>query len=45
MEIALLGTFGVRVGGEIVNALSVGSRRLLVFLALHDRTVDRTRPS
>ncbi len=40
-QIALLGTFSVRVGGEVVQALSAGSQRLLVFLALQDRTVDR----
>jgi len=41
MEVALLGTFSVRVGGEVVDSLSSGSQRLLVFLALHDRAVDR----
>ncbi|MDQ6796524.1 MAG: SARP family transcriptional regulator, partial [Actinomycetota bacterium] len=41
MEIALLGTFGLRVGGQAVDGLAEGSQRLLVFLALRDRPVDR----
>ena len=40
-EISLLGTFAMTVRGEDVSALSVGSRRLLVFLALQDRIVTR----
>ncbi|WP_165069653.1 BTAD domain-containing putative transcriptional regulator [Marisediminicola senii] len=42
IELSLLGTFGVRVAGKPVDALSIGSQRLLVFLALHDRSVART---
>jgi PAS domain S-box-containing protein len=41
IEISLLGTFGVRVGTDTIDHLSVGSQRLLVFLALHDRVVAR----
>ena len=41
IEIAILGTFALRVGGKPVGPLSVGSQRLLVFLALHDRAVGR----
>ncbi|MDQ6927751.1 MAG: SARP family transcriptional regulator [Actinomycetota bacterium] len=41
IEISLLGTFGVRVGGEILDGVSMGSQRLLAFLALRDRAVDR----
>ena len=42
VEFSLLGSFSVRVGGKTVEDLSVGSQRLLVFLALHDRAVVRT---
>ena len=41
VEISVLGTFAVRVGGSELTGLSVGSQRLLVFLALHDRAVGR----
>ena len=41
IEISLLGTFELRVSGTVVGALSVGSQRLLAFLALHDRAVAR----
>ena len=41
IEITLLGTFAVRINGETVRDLLVGSQRLLVFLALHDRAVAR----
>ena len=41
IEIAVLGSFALRVGGKPVGPLSVGSQRLLVFLALHDRAVGR----
>ena len=41
IEISLLGSFGLRVSGAVVPALSVGSQRLLAFLALHDRAVAR----
>ena len=41
IEISLLGSFRLRVGGESVGPLSVGSQRLLVFLALNDRAVGR----
>ena len=41
IEISLLGTFSVRVGGEPIRALTSNSRRLLAFLALRDRAVTR----
>ncbi|WP_213815784.1 BTAD domain-containing putative transcriptional regulator [Glaciihabitans sp. dw_435] len=41
IEISVLGTFALRVGGQEVGPLSVGSQRLLVFLALNDRSVGR----
>jgi DNA-binding SARP family transcriptional activator len=41
IEISLLGSFALRVGGQSVGPLSIGSQRLLVFLALHDRAVGR----
>jgi len=41
MEMALLGTFALRVGGSGVDPLPVGSQRLLVLLALRGRAVDR----
>lgn len=41
IEISVLGTFAVRIGGKTLDVLSVGSRRLLVYLALHDRVVAR----
>ncbi|HWH26295.1 MAG TPA: BTAD domain-containing putative transcriptional regulator [Pseudolysinimonas sp.] len=39
--IGVLGGFSVEVDGAHVSGLSIGSQRLLVFLALHDRTVSR----
>jgi DNA-binding SARP family transcriptional activator/DNA-binding HxlR family transcriptional regulator len=42
IEFSLLGSFSVRIGGKSIEDLSVGSQRLLVFLALHDRAVART---
>jgi DNA-binding SARP family transcriptional activator/DNA-binding HxlR family transcriptional regulator len=41
IEIRLLGAFSVLVAGKVVGELSVGSQRLLVFLALHHRAVTR----
>ena len=41
IEIRLFGAFELRVGGTVVGGLSVGSQRLLAFLALHDRAVAR----
>jgi DNA-binding SARP family transcriptional activator/DNA-binding HxlR family transcriptional regulator len=41
IEIFLLGSFAIHVGGKPIQDLSIGSQRLLVFLALHDRTVAR----
>jgi DNA-binding SARP family transcriptional activator/DNA-binding HxlR family transcriptional regulator len=41
VEISLLGAFSVRVAGKVIGELSVGSQRLLVFLALHHRAVTR----
>jgi len=40
IEISVLGTFEVRVGGTPL-ALPEGSQRVLAFLALHDRAVSR----
>jgi DNA-binding SARP family transcriptional activator/DNA-binding HxlR family transcriptional regulator len=42
IEISVLGAFNLRVGGKPIAGLSVGSQRLLVFLALHDRAITRT---
>ena len=41
VEISLLGSFELRVSGAVTSAVSVGSQRLLAFLALHDRAVAR----
>jgi DNA-binding SARP family transcriptional activator/DNA-binding HxlR family transcriptional regulator len=41
IEISLLGSFAVRIGGRSVEDLAIGSQRLLVFLALHNRAVAR----
>jgi DNA-binding SARP family transcriptional activator/DNA-binding HxlR family transcriptional regulator len=41
IEISVLGAFSVRVAATTVEAMSIGSQRLLVFLALHDRAVAR----
>lgn len=41
IEISILGAFALRVGGEPVHGLSIGSQRLLVYLALHDRSIRR----
>jgi DNA-binding SARP family transcriptional activator/DNA-binding HxlR family transcriptional regulator len=41
IEISILGAFALRVGGKTIGGLSVGSQRLLVFLALHDRAITR----
>jgi DNA-binding SARP family transcriptional activator len=41
IEVSVLGTFGLRIGGKALSPLSVGSQRLVVFLALHDRVVAR----
>jgi DNA-binding SARP family transcriptional activator len=41
IEMTLLGAFSVRVAGRLIDQLSVGSQRLLVFLALHQRAVTR----
>ncbi|CAN5303865.1 hypothetical protein BH11ACT4_BH11ACT4_10740 [soil metagenome] len=41
IEISVLGAFALRVGGKTISGLSVGSQRLLVFLALHDRAITR----
>lgn len=42
IEISLLGSFGVSVGGRPIRGLSLGSQRLLALLALNDRAVART---
>jgi DNA-binding SARP family transcriptional activator/DNA-binding HxlR family transcriptional regulator len=41
VEISVLGTFSVRIDGEIIGPLSVGTQRILAYLALHDRAVTR----
>jgi DNA-binding SARP family transcriptional activator/DNA-binding HxlR family transcriptional regulator len=41
IEMTLLGAFSVRVAGKLIEQMSVGSQRLLVFLALHHRAVTR----
>jgi DNA-binding SARP family transcriptional activator len=41
IDIGVLGGFSVAIDGRPVTGLPVGSQRLLVFLALHDRTVSR----
>lgn len=41
IEVNVLGSFRLRVGGQVITGLSLGSQRLLVFLALHDRPVSR----
>jgi DNA-binding SARP family transcriptional activator/DNA-binding HxlR family transcriptional regulator len=41
IRITLLGAFALTVGGKSISPLSIGSQRLLVFLALHDRVVGR----
>jgi DNA-binding SARP family transcriptional activator len=41
IDISVLGGFSVAIDGRPVTGLPVGSQRLLVFLALHDRTVSR----
>lgn len=42
IRLSMLGSFALSVGDESVSGLSVGSQRLLVFLALHDREVTRS---
>jgi len=42
MRLCMLGSFELSVGNRLVEGLSVGSQRLLVFLALHDRAVTRS---
>ncbi|MET0990276.1 MAG: BTAD domain-containing putative transcriptional regulator [Glaciihabitans sp.] len=41
IRITVLGAFALTVGGRTIGPLSIGSQRLLVFLALHDRVVGR----
>jgi DNA-binding SARP family transcriptional activator len=41
IDIQVLGDFAISVDGRPVAGMPVGSQRLLVFLALHDRTVSR----
>jgi DNA-binding SARP family transcriptional activator len=41
-KILLLGTFSVRLDGREVGALSLGTQRLLAFLALHGRSAARS---
>ncbi|MGV8882871.1 MAG: BTAD domain-containing putative transcriptional regulator [Rhodoglobus sp.] len=42
MTLSLLGSFDLSVESQPVSGLSVGTQRLLVFLALHDRAVTRS---
>jgi DNA-binding SARP family transcriptional activator len=42
IDIGVLGGFSVSIDGQPVAGLPVGSQRLLVFLALHDRSVSRS---
>jgi DNA-binding SARP family transcriptional activator/DNA-binding HxlR family transcriptional regulator len=41
VELFLLGTFRMRVDSVQIDELAVGSQRLLIFLALHDRAIAR----
>lgn len=41
VELFLLGAFRLRVDSMIIDELPVGSQRLLIFLALHDRAIAR----
>ena len=41
IEVSLLGTFEVWVGGTRVTEISIGAQRLLILLALNDRAVNR----
>jgi DNA-binding SARP family transcriptional activator len=41
IEISLLGAFALKIGGETVARLSMGTQRVLAYLALHDRAVTR----
>lgn len=41
VELFLFGTFRMRVDSVQVDELAVGSQRLLIFLALHDRAIAR----
>lgn len=41
IELSVLGGFSISVDGHAVTGLPAGSQRLLIFLALHDRTVSR----
>lgn len=42
IEILLLGTFVLKVGGVEIGPLPLGTQRLLAFLALHDRAITRS---
>ncbi|HEY1530315.1 MAG TPA: BTAD domain-containing putative transcriptional regulator [Galbitalea sp.] len=42
IEIFLLGTFVLKVGGTEIGPLPLGTQRLLAFLALHDRAMTRS---
>ncbi|HEU0205291.1 MAG TPA: BTAD domain-containing putative transcriptional regulator [Pseudolysinimonas sp.] len=41
VELFLLGTFRLRVDSTTIDELAIGSQRLLIFLALHDRAIAR----
>ncbi|CAN5288233.1 hypothetical protein BH11ACT3_BH11ACT3_15540 [soil metagenome] len=41
VEITLLGGFSMTIGGTPITSISPGSQRLLIFLALYERTVSR----
>lgn len=42
IELSLLGSFRLRVGGHVIPGLQMGAQRLLAFLALHNRPVGRS---
>jgi DNA-binding SARP family transcriptional activator/DNA-binding HxlR family transcriptional regulator len=41
IEITLLDTFSVHIDGDAANGLSIGTQRVLAYLALHDHAVSR----
>jgi DNA-binding SARP family transcriptional activator len=41
IEISLMGTFSVRIGQKPIATPSVGTQRILAYLALHDKAVTR----
>jgi DNA-binding SARP family transcriptional activator/DNA-binding HxlR family transcriptional regulator len=41
IQVSVLGSFRLQVGNQVIGGLPLGSQRLLVFLALHDRPMSR----